>query len=227
MNDKLFRGIGVNQQYIEAKELTLPNNGCILINIPKELFNKLKAEAEHAMKENPTMVSGLTGNGVPAHFDLKDDNLEELNNFVMSIVKKYFDTNKLYSKALKSLTDNTPLVCGRPWFNFQKKYQFLPNHTHDGVLSYSAWINIPYDKKDEHTHGQEAAGCFEFSYQAVNGQWASQKMFIDKSFEGTLLVFPSNLPHCVYPFYSSDEYRISMSGNVLFNTYNSRVEGNI
>jgi hypothetical protein len=93
------------------------------------------------------------------------------------------------------------------------------------VLSYSAWINIPYDKEDEHTHGKEFAGCFHFSHQTITGHWSSHEMFIDKSYEGKLMIFPSGLPHCVYPFYSSDDYRISLSGNILFNTYNSRIEG--
>jgi hypothetical protein len=34
--------------------------------------------------------------------------------------------------------------------------------------------------------------------------------------ENTLLLFPAKLTHAVYPFYSSDDYRISVSGNVVF-----------
>jgi hypothetical protein len=226
MSNHDFRGIGINRKYLEVQELTLSNYRCLLIDIPTELFNKLKIEADQALHQNKTMVSGLTGNGVPAHFDLNDNNLQELNTFVMNIVKEYLEANPLYSRSFRSLTNNTPLTCGRPWFNFQKKYEFVPMHIHDGVLSYSAWINIPYDKKDEHTYGQKFAGCFQFSYHTITGNWSSQEIFIDKSFEGKLLIFPSNLPHCVYPFYSSDDYRISMSGNVLFDTYKSRVEDN-
>jgi len=29
-------------------------------------------------------------------------------------------------------------------------------------------------------------------------------------------MFPSQLIHAVYPFYTSDEYRISVSGNIKF-----------
>jgi hypothetical protein len=219
------RGVGLNKQYVEASELTFANYGCILVNIPKELFNKLKTEADHAIQQNKTMISGLTGNGVPKHFNLKDDHRQELDAFVMTMVKKYFDAFELYKRSFRCLTDNTQLVCGTPWFNFQEKYEFVPLHIHDGVLSYSAWINIPYDRQDEHTHGKEFAGCFQFSCQTITGQWSSQEIFIDKSYEGKLMIFPSSLPHCVYPFYSSNDYRISLSGNVLFDTHNSRVEG--
>ena len=37
---------------------------------------------------------------------------------------------------------------------------------------------------------------------------------IDKNFEGYMVVFPSLLGHSVNPFYSTDEFRISISGNV-------------
>jgi hypothetical protein len=37
---------------------------------------------------------------------------------------------------------------------------------------------------------------------------------VDKTFEGKIAFFPSKLSHCVYPFYSSDGIRISISGNI-------------
>ena len=37
---------------------------------------------------------------------------------------------------------------------------------------------------------------------------------IDKAWEGTMILFPSSLNHNVYPFYTSDDYRISISGNL-------------
>ena len=36
--------------------------------------------------------------------------------------------------------------------------------------------------------------------------------------EGTLLFFPSELDHQVYPFYDCDEERISVSGNITMDT---------
>ena len=37
---------------------------------------------------------------------------------------------------------------------------------------------------------------------------------VDKTWEGMMLMFPSKLHHSVYPFYTSDEKRISVSGNI-------------
>ena len=36
--------------------------------------------------------------------------------------------------------------------------------------------------------------------------------------EGTLLFFPAQLEHQVYPFYDCDEDRISVSGNIRIDT---------
>ena len=43
---------------------------------------------------------------------------------------------------------------------------------------------------------------------------------VDKSYEGKILVFPAELMHSVNPFYTSDEYRITVSGNVIFKVTN-------
>ena len=37
---------------------------------------------------------------------------------------------------------------------------------------------------------------------------------MDPSMEGKMLLFPSKLMHCVYPFYNCEEPRISVAGNV-------------
>ena len=37
---------------------------------------------------------------------------------------------------------------------------------------------------------------------------------VDKTYEGTIVMFPSEMLHAVYPFYTSDDYRISVSGNL-------------
>ena len=36
--------------------------------------------------------------------------------------------------------------------------------------------------------------------------------------EGTMLFFPSELKHCVYPFYNCEDDRVSVAGNVQLDT---------
>ena len=36
---------------------------------------------------------------------------------------------------------------------------------------------------------------------------------LDRNSAGKMVIFPATLKHSVYPFYTSDDYRISVSGN--------------
>jgi hypothetical protein len=58
---------------------------------------------------------------------------------------------------------------------------------------------------------------FQFSYTTCLGQIQNHKIPVDKTYENTILLFPNNMNHTVYPFFSSDDYRISVSGNFYFN----------
>jgi hypothetical protein len=43
-----------------------------------------------------------------------------------------------------------------------------------------------------------------------------KKEDVDNTWEGKMALFPADLNHIVYPFYTSEDYRISISGNVGF-----------
>jgi len=43
----------------------------------------------------------------------------------------------------------------------------------------------------------------------------SAPIFTDKTMEGTVSMFPGTLTHCVYPFFTSDDERISIAGNIM------------
>ena len=43
----------------------------------------------------------------------------------------------------------------------------------------------------------------------------------DHHWEQVIILFPSITQHCVYPFYTSDDYRITVSGNLYLNPVTS------
>jgi len=106
------------------------------------------------------------------------------------------------------------------WINYQKKYDFNPLHIHSGVFSFVIWVQIPYDLAEERKRynlkGDETA-AFTFQYNNSLGGLDTEYLNIDKSFEWKMAFFPSRLNHAVNPFYTSDDYRISVSGNVYLN----------
>jgi len=192
-------------------ELNLSNLGVLMSTIPNALHQKIKNECLDFMnKEN--FASGLTSKNVAQHYYL-DTSVNELFEFLSPMVLHYAKRYN-YFNNLDFLSKGVPLGFSKPWFNFQKKTEFLPAHTHSGILSYTIWIQLP---KLEKTEEKRFDGCFEFHYSNIVGSIKRHCIFLDKSYEAKIILFPWNLPHCVYPFYDSDEIRISVSGNVIFN----------
>jgi hypothetical protein len=188
------------------------NLGYIESRLPDDLFLKIKKEI-FKIKEGSTKeyTTGLTGNGVPKHYSL-NKNLNELNEFLQNLIIE-FDKEYDYLRHVSVLDKNVPFHFKKPWINFQKKFEFLPHHIHDGIFSYNIWIQIPYDINKEISNGKHAS-LFEFIYTNILGQTRNHLIKIDKSYEGKIILFPSSLMHGVYPFYTSDEIRISVAGNV-------------
>ena len=110
------------------------------------------------------------------------------------------------------------------WVNFQKKHEFNPMHIHDGLYSFVLWHKVPYTMKDEKARFSNMkdedirAGMFAFFFTDPGGKVTQEALPVDKDWEGKLALFPATLNHCVYPFYTSEDYRISISGNLGFKT---------
>jgi hypothetical protein len=128
------------------------------------------------------------------------------------------------------LMENEELALNKLWVNFQKKYEFNPFHTHKGIYSFVLWLNVPYDIEDEKNHesvkysNSPSAGHFSFFYVDGLGQMQMKLIPVDKKYNGTLAIFSSETPHCVWPFYTSDEYRISVSGNINIKLRKSEID---
>ena len=203
--------------------ISLENFGYVKGVLPTDLFYSLTEECSLAEQERYTssglfdeLVSGLTGNGVPKHFHVKK-NKDALNQFVIDFLINEYEPAFNYVKEFKMLTHSVPIISHEAWINIQEKYEFIPNHQHDGIVSYVIYIKIPYDVNEETTKG-DTASCFQFTYLSTIGNIRTATIRVDKTWEGTIMMFPAKMQHCVYPFYKSDGRRISISGNVSFQT---------
>ncbi len=114
------------------------------------------------------------------------------------------------------------------WVNFQKKHEFNPIHTHDRDLSFVIWLKIPTSWEDQcklsfldgiQDHEKKVSN-FEFIMTNMLGKIEHYQYHLNPSMEGCMILFPSKLNHQVYPFYESDEERISVSGNVTLELNN-------
>jgi len=180
----------------------LPNVGYIVDMIPNDLYEDLLSECKYAELKNPEMISGLTDLDVAKHRYIVNTR-KKLFDYIKNIFEVYRNHYKL-SSHVRVLTKDLPFNFDTPWINFQRKGQYVPNHTHDGIYSYSIWLKIPKVCR------------FEFMYTNVIGNIEPFKITLTKEDEGKIIFFPAKLPHIAYPFNDSDEVRLSISGNISF-----------
>lgn len=145
-------------------------------------------------------------------------------DLVRPIVEAYVSNNNFINQAENKTSIDSDLSMNdiemdACWVNIQKKHEFNPAHIHYGILSFVIFIQIPYTKQEELGFNlnipreRNTAGDFAFLYTDTTGAIKSQHIPVDKNFEGVLFLFPAKLNHTVYPFYSSDKERITVSGN--------------
>ena len=133
------------------------------------------------------------------------------------------------------MTEGCDLQIKQTCVNFQKKYEFNPPHNHSGVLSWIIFLNIPYSLEDEdrvfpelntNTNGhfrQPSTSRLSFLQISPTEKGGIEHIIfnVDKSFEGKILMFPSYMQHEVFPFYTSHDYIITISGNSFFDVNKS------
>jgi hypothetical protein len=195
----------------------LPNIGFAIDRVPQDILEELKGEIYrieqgfNTVKSNDTLVGHIK-----KEFKIQETK-HVLEPYVMALAFQYLMEFDLLSRSQNN--KQCPLSLGEVWVNFQSKGEFNPVHRHSGVLSFVIWVKIPYDLSEEEKEFPDVknprTSKFEFQFTNILGSIMTQSVDIDKNTEGTICLFPAELNHCVYPFYTSDEYRISISGNVI------------
>lgn len=207
----------------------------LFFELNKDDFKFLKDEATAIANNIDNSVSylnkfndGLAGQ-IEHEYTLSQTVNDKLEKILYPVIGAHID-NFNYFKTINVINKQCPLRLHKSWINLQKKYEFNPIHTHSGVFSFAIWINIPYTFKEEdqlpHSKlaNRHASGRFYFvsggTYPVFTEAIQEVTMESDKSSEGCGVLFPAKLAHGVYPFYTSDEYRISISGNYGFDIPN-------
>jgi hypothetical protein len=109
------------------------------------------------------------------------------------------------------------------WVNYQKQHEFNPLHMHNGGNGYSfvIFVKIPTHWKEQHALPFSAnstvpsASNFQFVWSEKDSEGCRIKNFLlSPEEEGRMLFFPAWLKHQVYPFYGTEEKRVTISGNI-------------
>jgi len=156
--------------------------------------------------------------------ELKSVMLDKLPELIKKFIETIADNNFKWMKNFPlSSNKNKCLVLKELWVNYQKKLEFNPLHCHDGILSFILFIKIPYNIEDELKVApgidavQNLAGHLQFACpnKGFFRSLETKSIPVDKKFEKKGLMFPALLYHTVYPFYKSEDLRITISGNLF------------
>lgn len=138
---------------------------------------------------------------------------KEFNIPLEQLFRQYTTQEKRYDLKLKTL-----------WVNYGQKHDFNPSHCHSGVFSFVIWVQIPYDLEEEvkrYGPNTNETALFFFDYISPLGKHVRDFVPVTKDWEWRMAFFPSGLNHGVNPFYTSDDYRISISGNMYLEEFDS------
>ena len=144
-------------------------------------------------------------------------------DFEQYVISKAINDDNLMKEAteLNLIGDSFTPRINALWINKQKKYEFNPMHYHSGVFSFIIPLQIPYDlyEEDKTLHGGgippgRYTSRLSFVKWTYDGM-VCETMNVDQSYVGKVMIFSSQLGHMVYPFYTSDDYRITVAGNII------------
>lgn len=219
---------------VEFNFVEIYKRGFIEFNIPLEMINLIKKEAQQMIDANFEGLSRWNRNVVGSmeheyHYAGSDKLLPYLRQACQAYTKQWANFDKFDNLLLKrnyNYTFNRDENKSAVWINFQKKHEYNPIHIHNGFLSFVLWVSIPYSREEEqdsprlrHTDNQYVkSSVADFRFYMPDhlspGGILNHTIPVDKSFEGKMIVFDASLFHTVNPFYTSDDYRISISGNL-------------
>lgn len=153
----------------------------------------------------------------------KQIKIEDLPVTVRDDIMRNFrrpEVTEYVSKYKDTMNPIPPIKLETTWVNYMKKTEFNPLHRHGGLFSFVIFIQIPYDLSEEDkvfpdTPDKKTSRLgFVFNEPLAGPEEIT--LDVDESFVGKIILFDAKLPHLVYPFYTSDECRITASGNVVF-----------
>ena len=200
---------------------------CASLPVPDDIFSWIKKACWDAKKKATKANKMLIGH-------MKEEYLIT-EPYIAQSFKEFLGKNALSHRVCQEhlfridiLSEARPFFLPQLWCNFQKRHEFNPPHDHSGIFSFVIFVQIPYDLKKEEAcfpnivSEEKLWGMtnytskFAFFNTNPEGEIRCAPLDVDKSYEGKMIIFPAKQVHMVFPFYTSKNYRITVSGNIKF-----------
>jgi hypothetical protein len=174
---------------------------------------KISKDFEHSKKYNQKLAGNIKNSY------LLTECVKHTHNLMAPMVLLFDERFNRYVTQNSIAPESSPIYLKELWVNFQHKHEFNPPHDHYGIISFVIWLKVPFTFEQEakvspgHGSGKDLSGRFCFQYTNSLGDICNHFIDADKSLENHGLVFSAKMKHSVFPFYSSDDYRVSVAGN--------------
>ena len=197
--------------------------------VPLTVFSEIVSTYQSRVKELPPANKQLVGKIKNEHslfFDGKPNNLMKPHNFLSQEVLMWF--KKTFHHYLTwNKVRNFDMHLNSIWVNSMKDNEYNPVHIHIG--SEQTGLSSVMILKSPKTTGVE----YSAENKPMNGQLQiignSAGQFAKTDYSPPMevrdfYVFPYDMRHCVYPFNSSNDIRVTLACNcdVLYNQIESR-----
>jgi len=206
---------------IKLIQRNFPNIGVVEGKLPEDIIKNIWKLIKEAKKKPEDMKSELAGN-ISSSIRL-DRSSPLLADFMKDILPSFIDSHiKSYGAPWRTtIKEGEGFNLESLWVNFQKKHEFNPPHDHGGVFSFVIWMQIPTSFVEQrklpicaNSNADSHISNFAFTYTNTLGKITTFAYDMEKSAEGCIVMFPSQMLHQVFPFYENDGERISISGNI-------------
>ena len=208
----------------------LPNVGLTNGKIPPPIYEALNQEIVdiHTNDKDILRMNQVLAGQITKEYQITKSR-QLLDPYLEEMAREYQKAWDYYPKKEEGLVDartgqnirRDNLKVESVWVNMQKKLEVNPLHKHDGTLSFVAWLHIPFKLEDErnmenckNSRTVELSSTFQFVYTTTLGTIVNCPLFVESGWEAKIVMFPAKLLHMVYPFQTSDDYRISIAGNL-------------
>ena len=215
---------------MQIKVATPRNVGWVQAKLDKIHIDYLWKIIEEGKQNKLSFKSELAGH-LSNSFEVEDTNDWFFNNVLHELISAFYNSNggaHPKNSIESAFRSNFVVRLEKFWANYQYKHEFNPPHNHSGLYAFVVWMKIPYSSKEQKKLKfldgmrdiDKKAGEFEFVYTNLLGDISNYRYPMSPELEGTILLFPAQFMHCVYPFYDCDEPRISLSGNLMISITN-------
>ena len=211
---------------MEVKKIYPPVTPFLQVKLDQKVIDYLWKIINLAKTKNISFKDKLIGN-ISQSLLLEDQDDFFYKSALVPLIKYFRASNPFGDDPVPPNTllgPKSTLALNQLWVNYQYKTEFNPFHDHSGAYSFAIWMSIPYafeeQKQLEQFRDIEDSnimvGVFEFEYFDSLGSIKNYRYNLSPEYEGYMVFFPANLRHCVYPFYETDEPRISIAGNLSY-----------